>query len=39
MKMKWTKPMQVSLDRLVHNLQQVKRLLQKKAEASKQPAG
>jgi len=39
MKIKWTKSMQVSLDRLMNDLQRVKRLLRKKPEISKQHAG
>lgn len=39
MKMKWTKSMQVSLDRLINDLQKVKQLLRRKLESGKQQVG
>ena len=39
MKLKWTKKMQRSLDKMMKDLQKTKQLLQQKAGAGKQPAG
>lgn len=39
MKIAWTKSMQDSLNKLMQDLQKVKRLLKQKPESQKQPAG